>query len=165
MPAPNTPIGRGRPRMPAPANRNMPPLVAGVLGRCPRCGSGRLFHGFLSLEPKCSACELDYGFSDPGDGPAVFIILLVGFLVMAAALITEVKYHPPIWLHLTLWLPLVVILSLGLLRPMKGALIAIQFANKAREGRLAPDADAPAGTPLIKLQRTATDRGLDRDGA
>eukprot|EP01037_Dinobryon_pediforme_P024013 gene24013-25646_t len=129
---------QGAPRsVPPPANSNMPPFLAGCLGRCPRCGVGRLYSGFLTLAPKCTSCDLDYTFIDAGDGPAVFVILIVGFIVMAAALITEVKYQPPIWLHMALWLPLVVILSLGLLRPFKGALIALQFLNKAHEGRLA----------------------------
>ena len=92
------------------ANSNMPIAVAGLLGRCPRCGSGRLFSGFLTLAPKCSSCDLDFSFIDAGDGPAVFVILIVGFVVMAAALYTEVKFRPPIWLHLTLWLPLVIAL-------------------------------------------------------
>ncbi|MDR3493572.1 MAG: DUF983 domain-containing protein [Ancalomicrobiaceae bacterium] len=119
-----------------PANSNVPPIVAGALGRCPRCGGAKLFSGYLHLAPKCEACGLDYGFIDAGDGPAVFVILIVGFVVMAAALVTEVKLHPPIWLHMVLWLPLVVVLALGLLRPLKGILIALQFTHKAREGRL-----------------------------
>jgi uncharacterized protein (DUF983 family) len=123
-----------------------------------------LFHGFLTLEPKCSACDLDNAFADTGDGPAVFIILIVGFIVMAAALVTEVRLHPPMWLHMTLWLPLVVILSLGLLRPMKGLLIALQYVNKAREGRLVKpqEAQTPADAPF-RLQRAASDHTTDRD--
>jgi uncharacterized protein (DUF983 family) len=124
----------------SPANSNVPPVVAGLMGRCPRCGSGKLYSGFLTLQPKCTSCDLDYAFIDAGDGPAVFVILIVGFVVMALALFTEVKFQPPIWLHMTLWLPLVVILSLGLLRPMKGLLVALQFANKAQQGRVVPDA-------------------------
>lgn len=150
--------------MSAPANGNKPPILAGLLCRCPRCGSGRLFNGYLSLKPKCEACDLDYKFVDAGDGPAVFIILIVGFIVMAAALITEVKVHPPIWLHMALWLPLAVILSLGLLRPMKGILIALQYANKAREGRLAqPQEGAAPANQSIRLQRAASDHTSDRD--
>jgi uncharacterized protein (DUF983 family) len=122
-----------------PANSNVPPFVAGLMGRCPRCGSGKLFSGFLTLAPKCSSCDLDYAFIDAGDGPAVFVILIVGFIVMALALYTEVKFRPPIWLHMTLWLPLVVVLSLGLLRPMKGLLVALQFKNNARQGRIVAD--------------------------
>ena len=127
--------------VPPPANSNMPPLVATCLGRCPRCGAGKLYNGFLNLAPKCSSCDLDYKFIDAGDGPAVFVILIVGFIVMAAALVVEVKYRPPMWVHMSLWLPLVVILCLGMLRPLKGALIGLQYINKAEQGRL----KAPTG--------------------
>ncbi len=141
--------------MTAPANSNVPPFVAGVLGRCPRCGSGKLYSGFLTLAPKCTSCDLDYAFIDAGDGPAVFVILLVGFIVMALALYTEVKFRPPIWLHMTLWLPLVVALSLGLLRPIKGALVALQYANNARQGRLQIP-PKPAPEPAAPPSRTAS---------
>lgn len=112
------------------------PFSAGLRGRCPRCGEGRLFRGFLQLAPACSACGLDFRFADSADGPAVFIILIVGFVVAGAALLTEVAYSPPIWVHLVLWLPLVLILCLGLLRPLKGVLVALQYHHRAEEGRL-----------------------------
>ena len=112
------------------------PLVAGVMCRCPRCGKGKLFDGFLSLPPQCNVCGLDYAFIDAGDGPAVFIMLLGGAVVVAAALITEVEFHPPYWLHAVLWLPLILLVTLGPLRPMKGLMIALQFHHKAAEGRV-----------------------------
>ena len=115
------------------------PLAAGLRCRCPRCGRGRLFDGYLTTAPSCSECGLDYRFIDPGDGPAVFVILIVGFLVVGAALVVEVKYRPPMWLHAMLWGPLILGLSLGMLRPLKATLIALQYANKAREGRLADE--------------------------
>ena len=108
--------------------------------RCPRCGRGRLFTGFLTLAPRCEACGLDYGFADAGDGPAVFVILLVGLVVVAAAVIVEFVWRPPYWLHALLWIPTTLALSLGLLRPLKGLLIALQFHHKAEEGRLDRDA-------------------------
>lgn len=115
-----------------------------LLGRCPRCGKGPLFERHLRPAPRCSVCGLDYRFVDSGDGPAVFIILIVGFVVVAAALVTEVKYAPPYWLHAVLWLPLTVVLSLGLLRPAKALMIALQYRHRAREGRLAdPSAARP----------------------
>lgn len=115
-----------------------PPLLAVALfGRCPRCGEGRLFEKHLNPARSCSACGLDYRFVDSGDGPAVFVILIVGFVVVVGALVTEVKYAPPYWLHAVLWLPLTVILSLGLLRPAKALMIALQYRHKAEEGRLA----------------------------
>jgi uncharacterized protein (DUF983 family) len=111
-------------------------IVAGLTCACPRCGRGKLFQGFLSLRPRCEVCGLDYDFADSGDGPAVFIMLLGGAIVVAAALITEVKYQPPYWLHALLWLPLILIVTLGPLRPMKGLMIALQFHHKAAEGRV-----------------------------
>ena len=81
-------------------------------------------------------CGLDYGFADAGDGPAVFIMFFAGFIVVGAALVIEVVYRPPFWVHAVLWLPLILIVTLGPLRPMKGLLIALQFHHKAAEGRL-----------------------------
>ncbi|MBX9991698.1 DUF983 domain-containing protein [Phreatobacter oligotrophus] len=112
------------------------PVSTGLKGRCPRCGEGHLFDGFLSVKPKCSACGLDFAFADSGDGPAVFVILLAGFLICGAALVVEVKYTPPFWVHALIFGPMVLIVCLGLLRPMKGLMIALQYRNNAREGRL-----------------------------
>ena len=112
------------------------PFATGLRGRCPRCGQGRLFEGFLKVTPSCQACGLDLAFADAADGPAVFVILFVGFAVAAAALIVEIGFMPPIWVHILLWGPLVIILSLGLLRPLKGVMIAVQYVNKAKEGEL-----------------------------
>jgi len=114
------------------------PIGRGLRCRCPRCGEGRLFAGFLAMRPRCQACGLDYGFADAGDGPAVFIILFAGFIVVFAALITEVLYQPPFWLHAALWGPLILLVTLAPLRPMKGLLIALQYHHKAQEGRLDP---------------------------
>jgi uncharacterized protein (DUF983 family) len=111
-------------------------VVAGLTCACPRCGRGKLFAGFLSLRPRCEACGLDYNFADSGDGPAVFIVLLGGAIVVAAALITEVEFQPPYWVHAVLWLPLILLVTLGPLRPMKGLMIALQFHHKAAEGRI-----------------------------
>lgn len=112
------------------------PYATGFKGRCPRCGEGALFDGFLSLKPRCSACGLDFAFADSADGPAVFIMLIAGFAVLGAALAVEIAYEPPVWLHLLLWLPTALIVCLGLLRPMKGLAVALQFAHKATEGRI-----------------------------
>lgn len=112
------------------------PVNAGLRGRCPRCGEGRLFAGFLGVGKRCVNCGLDYAFADAGDGPAVFVILIIGFIVVGLALWLEVSYGPPIWLHLLLWIPLTLLLSLGALRLIKGVLIALQYSNKAAEGRL-----------------------------
>lgn len=110
-------------------------LLAGALGRCPNCGEGRLFDGFLKVSPRCEACGYDLAKADSGDGPAVFVILIAGFIVAFAALITEIAVHPPVWVHLILWLPATLIICLVLLRPMKGLMLAAQFMNKASEAR------------------------------
>ncbi|MFZ0176318.1 MAG: DUF983 domain-containing protein [Pseudolabrys sp.] len=124
------------------APTNNLPIGRGLRGRCPRCGEGRLFHGFLSLRPACERCGLDYGFADAGDGPAVFVILIGGFIVVFAALMTEVVYQPPYWVHAALWLPLILVVTLVPLRLVKGLLIALQYHHKAAEGRLDYRGDA-----------------------
>src|SRR5580700_7939069 len=111
-------------------------IIAGLSCACPRCGRGKLFHGFVSLAPRCEVCGLDYSFADAGDGPAVFIIFFAGFVVVGAALLVEAAYQPPFWLHAVLWGPLILLTTLGPLRPMKGLLIALQYHHKAAEGRL-----------------------------
>ncbi len=108
---------------------------AALFGRCPRCGKGPLFSGYLTIRPSCSACGLDYAVFDPGDGPAVFGILIVGAFVAAAALWVEFTFSPPFWVHVILWIPTVAILSLGFLRLAKSLLVILQYKHKAQEGR------------------------------
>jgi uncharacterized protein (DUF983 family) len=117
------------------------PIGHGLRGRCPRCGEGRLFQGFLSLRPACDHCGLDFDFADTGDGPAVFVILIGGFIVVFAAMITEFLYQPPYWVHAVLWLPLILIVTLAPLRLIKGLLIALQYHHRAAEGRLVHRSD------------------------
>ena len=117
------------------------PISRGLRGRCPACGQGKLFKGFLGLKPSCDKCGLDYRFADAGDGPAVFVILIGGAIVVFAALMTEVVYQPPYWLHAALWLPLILLVTLAPLRLLKGVLIALQYHHKAAEGRLARKSD------------------------
>jgi len=111
-------------------------ILRGIACKCPRCGTGKLYAGFLTLKPKCEVCGLDYAFIDSGDGPAVFVIMIAGAIVVAAALIVEVKYQPPFWVHAALWLPLTLAVTLWPLRAIKSLLIALQFHHKAAEGRL-----------------------------
>jgi uncharacterized protein (DUF983 family) len=111
-------------------------VLRGLACKCPRCGKGRLYAGFLDLRGACEHCGLDYAFIDAGDGPAIFIILIAGAIVVGCALIVEVKYQPPFWLHAVLWLPLILTTTLLPLRSMKALLIALQFHHKAAEGRL-----------------------------
>ena len=117
------------------------PLKKAAFGRCPQCGRGKLFKGFLSLAPRCAACGLDFAFIDAGDGPAVFVILIVGFVVVGMALWLEVTVAPPLWVHLLLWIPLTFLLALPLLRALKGLMIGLQFKNHAAEGRLKADGE------------------------
>jgi uncharacterized protein (DUF983 family) len=106
-------------------------LLTSLSGRCPRCGEGRLFQGYLALPPCCSVCGLDYTPFQAGDGPAVFVILIVGAVVAGGALLTEVNFHPPYWVHALIWGPMVVILSLSLLRPLKAGMIVLQYKHRA----------------------------------
>jgi uncharacterized protein (DUF983 family) len=112
------------------------PISRGLRGRCPVCGEGHLFQGFLSVRPACEKCGQDFAFADAGDGPAIFVILIGGAIVVGAALAVEVIYQPPYWLHAVLWLPLILLVTLAPLRLIKGLLIALQFHHKAAEGRL-----------------------------
>ena len=112
------------------------PVVTGLAGRCPRCGRGRLFSGFLTVAPACTVCGLDFGFADAGDGPAVFVMLMGGFLVLGAALAVEIAYQPPLWIYPLVFVPLSLVVCLGLLRPFKGVLIAAQYVNRAEPGQL-----------------------------
>jgi len=115
------------------------PVSVGLRGRCPRCGEGALFDGLLTVKPECSACGLDYSFADAGDGPAVFVIMIIGFIVVGLALWLEVNYSPALWVHLLMWIPLSTVLTLGLLRALKGLMIALQYRNKAAEGQIDRD--------------------------
>ena len=117
------------------AGPGLNPFLAGALGRCPNCGKGPLFAGFLELTPVCAGCGFALAGADSGDGPAVFVIMIAGFAIVFSALFTEVAYHPPVWVHLIVWLPLGAILCLALLRPVKGLMIAAQIRNKASQHR------------------------------
>ncbi|MFQ5533946.1 MAG: DUF983 domain-containing protein [Sphingomonadales bacterium] len=109
--------------------------MAGLGSKCPRCGRGKLFNGFLDVAKECPACGLDYSGVDSGDGPAVFAILIIGFAVVGAALFVEIVYSPPYWVHAALWLPTIVIGSLAVLRPLKATLIALQYKYRALNNR------------------------------
>jgi uncharacterized protein (DUF983 family) len=112
------------------------PFVSGLTCRCPRCGKGRLFSGFLQVAPRCEACGLDFAFADSGDGPAIFVIFVVAPVVIVLAFIFEALVHPAPYVHLIVWIPVTILLSLALLRPFKGTLVALQYRHDAREGRL-----------------------------
>lgn len=105
------------------------PIRAGLLCRCPNCGRGPLFAGFLKVVERCEACGFDFSRMNTGDGAAVFIMQIAGGLVVFSALAVQIAYNPPIWLMLLVTLPLVGALSLGLMRPGKGFMIALQMRN------------------------------------
>jgi uncharacterized protein (DUF983 family) len=109
------------------------PIAIGLKCRCPRCGEGRLYEGFLTVAERCTVCGLDLQKADSGDGPAVFIIFILGFIVVPLALLLESAVAPPLWLHLVIWPPVIVGGALALLRPAKGILIALQFRHRASE--------------------------------
>jgi uncharacterized protein (DUF983 family) len=112
------------------------PFAVGLAGKCPRCGEGALFKGFLGLRERCNACGLNYAEADSGDGPAVFVIFIVGFLAVAVAFILRFVFEAPTWVALGVSIGTTIGLSLALLRPMKATMIALQFQNKAAEGRI-----------------------------
>jgi uncharacterized protein (DUF983 family) len=109
---------------------------ATLLGRCPRCGEGKLFDGYLMVAPRCARCNLDYAAFDAGDGPAVFVVLIVGAIVCAGALYVEFTFSPPYWVHAVLWIPSILILTFGFLRLAKAMLLVLQYKHRAGEGKL-----------------------------
>src|ERR1700749_2110729 len=87
-------------------DRNYPPVSAistGLAGRCPRCGDGHMFEGFLKLAPRCETCGLEFNFADSGDGPAVFVTLIAGFIVLGVALAVDITYEPPLWVYVAIF--------------------------------------------------------------
>ena len=118
------------------AEDNRTAFRRGLAGRCPRCGQGRLFDGPVRYAPACCVCGLDYRQFNVGDGAAAFLILIVGAVVTGLALWLELTQEPAWWVHVLLWLPLTLGLSIGLMRLAKGVLLALEYANEAREGRL-----------------------------
>ena len=112
------------------------PVTTGLRGNCPRCGNGRLYDGLLNPADRCMACGLDYGFIDSGDGPAVFVILILGFVIAGLALFVETAFSPPLWLHAVLWIPVTALAGIWALRVSKAMLIAYQYKTSAKEGEL-----------------------------
>lgn len=109
------------------------PLGAGLSCRCPRCGRGRLFEGFLTVAERCAVCGLDLRKADSGDGPAVFLILILGALLVPAALLLEVLAEPPLWGHALIWPVVITLVASLLLRPFKATMIALQYTHKASD--------------------------------
>ncbi len=110
------------------------PIATGLACKCPRCGKGKLFAGLLKVAERCESCGLDLSKQDPGDGPAVFVILILGAITVGLALPLEFKLEPPVWVHFVIWPPFVLFGAIFLLRHAKGLLVSLQYANKASEG-------------------------------
>lgn len=109
------------------------PYAAGARGLCPHCGEGYLFEGFLKITPRCEACGFDLGKYETGDGAATFVILIAGGVCAFGALFSMFAWNWPVWVSLIIWLPAVVVVSLGLMRPAKGLMVAAYIAQKASE--------------------------------
>ena len=110
--------------------RAVSPLRVALGCRCPRCGRGRLFAGILNVRQACEICGLDLSAQDAGDGPAVFAILFLGIIVVGLAALVEINFSPPIWVHLLLWAPLILVGAVAMLRPLKAGLIALQYRHR-----------------------------------
>lgn len=111
------------------------PIKAGLGCRCPQCGKGEVFESYLGLAKSCSVCDADFSKADSGDGPAFFVMFLVGILVTPPVLLVQVVFDPPYWVHLIIWGPIIFGLSIWLLRPFKSLLFALQWKNYAEEAQ------------------------------
>lgn len=110
--------------------------TAALLGLCPGCGSRTLFTGLAQFAPRCRVCGLDFSSFNVGDGPAAFLTLIIGAVIVGLALWLEVAVHPPFWVHVILWVPVTTLAVIWGLRAGKGALLAAEYQRKAGEGRL-----------------------------
>ena len=114
---------------------DLSPVSTGIAGKCPRCGRGNLFEGYLTVARECPSCGLSYAFADGGDGAAWFVMLFICVVGVGSILGVEVAYTPPFWVHLLIAIPVLILLPLALLRPAKGVLLNQQWKMDAREGR------------------------------
>jgi len=118
------------------AAREISSLEAALKGDCPRCGAHTLFAGWIGFAPQCRSCDLDFDAFNVGDGPAAFLIFIVGTITVVSALVVDGAFSPPWWVHLV-WIPVATALTLGGLRVSKGWLLAQEYRHRAQEGRLA----------------------------
>jgi len=112
-----------------------PALSLALAGRCPRCAKGPLFSGLATFAPRCSNCGLDFSSFNVGDGPAAFLIFIVGTIVVVGALVIDGAFLPPWWVHLV-WVPVAAALTIGGLRVSKAWLLGQEYRHRAREGRI-----------------------------
>ena len=115
------------------------PILKTIAGRCPRCGQGRLFRGFLKVADRCDVCDLDYSHHDAADGPAVFVIFVVGTIAAVGAVWLDFAQRPPVWVHVLVWPTVVIGLSVALLRPFKGFFVGVQYKYRAIDREMPED--------------------------
>ena len=111
-------------------DRAVPLSTVALSGRCPRCGQGKLFDGLLALRERCESCGLDLGSQDTGDGPAMAGVFILGAVTVIAAIIVEVKYQPPLWLHAIIWPIFLLPLTIAFMRVAKGLLVALHYRHR-----------------------------------
>jgi uncharacterized protein (DUF983 family) len=116
-----------------PPDDGMTPVMNGIKGRCPRCGDGRLFTGYLKIADRCDVCGMSFHGHDTGDGPVVPILLVIGAIIVGAALWLELVHEPPVWVHLLIWIPLGTVLTLGIMVPLKGMAVGLQYKYRSTE--------------------------------
>jgi uncharacterized protein (DUF983 family) len=117
-----------------------PPIWrAALFGLCPSCDAPTLFDGPVHFVERCGACQTDLSKQNVGDGPAAFLTMIIGALVIVLAMLVEIYIHPPFWLHVIIWVPFTVLAVVGGLRFAKGALFHAEWRKRAHEGRLADD--------------------------
>ena len=112
------------------------PAAVAIRGLCPRCGAKTLFTGPIKFTSRCTACGLDFSSFNVGDGPAAFLTFFLGGLLVGLSLTLELTVEPPLWLLALLLVPLGIVCVVGSLRIAKGVLLALEYRNSAREGRI-----------------------------
>ena len=111
----------------------LPPVETGLRGKCPQCGEGTLFSGFLTFANRCEACHADFSIEDAGDGPTVFVIFIVGIFIVPMALGFSMVVNAPMWLTFVIWIPIIIVVSLFLLRLLRGVIFNLQWKHDAVE--------------------------------
>lgn len=116
----------------------IPLFIAGTRGLCPRCGKPTIYAGLIKFADRCSACGLDFTQLNVDDGPAAFLTLIIGAIIVAAAVVLQVKYAPPVWLQMLIWIPVAAVAVVACLRVAKGVLLIVEYRQAARQGKIQP---------------------------